>query len=137
MRTGSVLGMLVTVFAAGCVDSGGPPDERRATLTQDVLEFHCLNHTSIHVVTCSGSISLFPITITIDSLRVLSDNELSLLNDDLNDVAILDGSILDHNQILEDVEAAVADTFLDELHLVVTTAEIAVCTVVAGTQICR
>ena len=137
MRTGSVIAMFVTLFAGGCVDTGSPREEPRATVTQDVLAFHCLNHTSIHVVSCSGSISLFPITITIDSLRVLSDNEVSLLNDDLNDVSILDGSILDHNQILEDVEATVADTFLDRFHLVVTTTEIAVCTVVAGTQICR
>jgi hypothetical protein len=136
MRIGSVIAMLVALFAGGCV-AGGSADERRATATQDVLDFHCLNHTSIHVVTCSGSISLFPITITIDSLRVLSDNEVSLLNDDLNDVSVLDGSILDHNEILEDVEAAVADTFLDPFHLVVATTEIAVCTVVAGTQICR
>lgn len=135
MRTGSVIAMLSTLFA-GCADSGSAAEER-ATVSQEVLAFHCLNHTSIHVVTCSGSISLFPITITIDSLRVLSDNEVSLLNDELNDVSVLDGSILDHNEILDDVEAAVADTFLDQFHLVVTTAEIAVCTVVAGTQICH
>lgn len=137
MRTRSVIAMFVTLFAGGCVDTGTPPEDPPATVTQDVLDFHCLDHTSIHVVTCSGSISLFPVTITIDSLRVLSDNEVSLLNDDLNDVSVLDGDILDHNQILEDVEATVADTFLDRFHLVVTTAEIAVCTVAAGTQICR
>jgi hypothetical protein len=131
-----MIAIFVALCAGGCV-AGSPAEERRATATQDVLAFHCLNHTSIHVVTCSGSISLFPITITIDSLRVLSDNEISLLNDDLNDVSILDGSILDDNQVLNDVEATVADTFLDKFHLVVTTAEIAVCTVVAGAQSCR
>ncbi|HSS02772.1 MAG TPA: hypothetical protein VLM79_37180 [Kofleriaceae bacterium] len=137
MRTRSVIATLVTLFAGGCVTNDAPAEDRPATATQDLLDFHCLNHTSIHVVTCSGSISLFPITITIDSLRVLSDNEVSLLNDDLNDVSVLDGSIVDHNEILDDVEARVADTFLDEFHVVVTAAEIAVCTVVAGTQICR
>src|ERR1041384_2390500 len=136
MRTGSMIAIFVALCAGGCV-AGSPAEERRATATQDVLAFHCLNHTSIHVVTCSGSISLFPITVEIDSLRVLSDNEVSLLNDDLNDVAILDGSILDHNEVLEDVEARVAETFLEQFHVAVTTAEIAVCTVVAGPQICR
>ena len=137
MRTGSVIAMLAMLFAVGCVDAEGSAPEGRATVTQDVLNFHCLNHTSIHVVTCSGSISLFPITITIDSLRVLSDNELNILDDALNDVSVLDGSIVDDNQVLNDVEARVADTFLDEFHLVVTTAEIAVCTVVAGNQTCE
>lgn len=138
MRTRTVMMMmLATIVAAGCVDRDRPVEDQPTTVTQDVLQFHCLNHTSIHVVTCSGSISLFPITITIDSLRVLSDNELSLLNDDLNDVSVLDGSILDGNQILDDVEARVADAFLEQFHVVVTTAEIAVCTVVAGTQSCR
>jgi hypothetical protein len=137
MRIRSVALMLVTMFAVGCVDAGNPAEDRRASVTQDVLDFHCLNHTSIHVVTCSGSISLFPITVTIDSLRVLSDNEISILNDDLDDVSILDGSILDGNQIVDDVEASVADTFLHQFHVVVTTTEIAVCTLVAGTQICR
>jgi hypothetical protein len=136
MRMRTVTPVLAMMFAVGCVDAGQPPEERLATTSQHVMNFHCLNDTSIHVVTCSGSISLFPITVTIDSLRILSDNELSLLNDDLNDVSILDGGILDGNQILDDVEARVADTFLEKFHVVVTTAEVAVCTLVVGTQIC-
>ena len=136
MRIGSVIAVLVMLFLVGCVETERSTPERRETVMQDVRNFHCLNHTSIHVVTCSGSISLFPITITIDSLRVLSDNELDILDDDLNDVSVLDGSVLDGNQVLNDVEAQVADTFLDKFHLVVTAAEIAVCTVVAGNQTC-
>jgi hypothetical protein len=129
--------LLSVMFAAGCVDPGHAADDQVATVSQNTTSFHCLNHTSIHVVTCSGSISLFPITITIDSLRILSDNEISILSDDLNDVSVLDGGLLDGDKILDDVEAVVLDTFLDKFHVVVTGTEIAVCTVLAGTQICK
>jgi hypothetical protein len=124
------------VFMIGCV-AADPADDPVATVAQGSMGFHCLNHTSIHVVTCEGSISLFPITITIDSLRILSDNEISILSDDLNDVSILDGGILDGNKILDDVEATVLDTFLESFQILVTRTGIVACTVVAGTQICK
>jgi len=128
---------VLLVFMISCVTGAEPADESVAAVAQSSMAFHCLNHTSIHVVTCEGSISLFPITITIDSLRILSDNEISILSDDLNDVAALDGGILDDNELLNDVEGTVLDTFLESFQILVTTAGIVVCTVVAGTQVCK
>lgn len=125
------------VFMLGCVAAVDRAGDPVATVAQSSMGFHCLNHTSIHVVTCEGSILLFPITITIDSLRILSDNEISILSDDLNDVSILDGGILDGNKVLDDVEATVLDTFLESFEILVTRTGIVACTVVAGTQICK
>jgi hypothetical protein len=128
---------VVLVFMIGCVAGADPAGEPVAAVAQSSTAFHCLNHTSIHVVTCEGSISLFPIAITIDSLRILSDNEINILSDELNDVSVLDGGVLDDNQILDDLENAVLDTFLDTFEIVVTNAAIVVCTVVAGTGVCK
>jgi hypothetical protein len=125
------------IFVIGCVDTGNTPDDRVAAVEQAAMHFHCLNHTSIHVVTCSGSISLFPITITINSLRILSDNELTILSNDLNDVSILDDGILNHDKILDDVEAAVLTDFLDKFLVTVTGNDVDVCTLVGGLQVCR
>jgi hypothetical protein len=125
------------VFMIGCIPTADPADEAVAAVAQSSMSFHCLNHTSIHVVTCEGSISLFPITITIDSLRILSDNEISILSDDLNDVSILDGGLLDHDKILDDAEGKVLDDFLDAFLISVTRNEIDVCTLVAGVQLCK
>lgn|SRR5678815_2240774 len=129
--------MLPLVLAIGCVEPGSAADEPAVSVEQAATHFHCLNHTSIHVVTCSGSISLFPITITIDSLRILSDNELTILSNDLNDVSILDDGILDHDKILNDLEASVLTDFLDKFLVTVTGNDVDVCTLVGSLQVCK
>ena len=129
---------LLLMFAIGCAGVGDAAEPTVATVTDNAtVNFHCLNHTSIHVVTCSGSISLFPITITIDSLRVLSDNDLTILSDALDDLSVLDRDLLDHTKILDDVEARVIDHFFDWYAIVLDRTAVVVCTVVAGTQVCR
>jgi hypothetical protein len=89
------------------------------------------------VVVCQGSISAFPITVTVDYLYILSDNDLNILDGDLNDLAILDGDILDYNEILDDLEVTVLVDFLDKFHVTVTKNDIAACTVAAGVQVCK
>lgn len=101
------------------------------------IEFECLNTGNLHVVSCQGSISLFPITVTIDHLHILSGNDLTILSDDLNDVANADGSELDHGKILDDVEDEVLDDFLNRFDIEVTTNDILVCTAVLGIPICQ
>jgi hypothetical protein len=125
------------MFMIGCVAAADPADEPAATVAQSSMGFHCLNHTSIHVVTCEGSISLFPITITIENLRILSDNEIDILSNDLNDVSVLDGGTLDHDKILDDVEGQVLEGSLVEFVIDVTRNDIDVCTLVAGVDLCR
>jgi len=127
---------LILMCVMGCVGVGA--DDGIATATQpSTMRFQCLNHTSIHVVVCSGSISLFPITITIDELSILSDNQIDILSGDLDDLAILDGDLVDHDRVLDDVESRVLTDFLDKFRLTVTRDDIAVCTLLAGAQLCR
>jgi hypothetical protein len=127
---------LLLVCAMGCVGVG-PADDENVASQPSTIPFHCLDTGSIHVVVCSGSISLFPITITIDELSILSDNHIDILSDDLDDLAVLDGDLVDHDRILDDAESRVLGDFLDKFHLTVSRDRIAVCTVVAGAQLCR
>jgi hypothetical protein len=130
----------VLLCAASCVDAGGAaeaPVPASAVVQATTTGFHCLNHTSVHVVTCEGSISLFPITITIENLRILSDNDISILSDDLNDIAILDGGLVDHDEILGDLETGVLEDLANQLAITVTRNDIAVCTIVASVPICH
>jgi hypothetical protein len=128
---------LMLTCAVGCAAVGDAAEPVVATASQHSgIPFQCLNHTSIHVIVCSGSISLFPITVTVDELSILSDNQIEILSGDLNDLAIIDGGILDHTQILDDVEVTVLVAFGDKLHLTVTRDDVTVCTNVAGQQVC-
>jgi hypothetical protein len=129
---------LLLISALGCVASSEAVEDLTGTTTQRLTtDFECLNTGDLHVVECQGSISLFPITITIEHLHVLSGNELTILSGDLNDLADLDGNILDHNEILNDVEALVLDDFADKFDVDVTGNDVVVCTLVLGGQLCR
>jgi hypothetical protein len=128
---------VILIFALGCVTTGNTTDDREVTVEQHSMSFECLNHTAIHVVTCHGSIALFPLTITIEDIRILSDNEISVLNGSLNDLAVLDGGVLNHSEILDDVEAVVLYDFLNEFLIEVNGNGVAVCTVVGGLPVCK
>jgi hypothetical protein len=128
---------VMLMFAIGCVTTGNTADDREATVEQHSMNFECLNHTSIHVVTCHGSIALFPITITIEDIRILSDNEIRILNDSLNDVSILDDGLLNYNEILNDAEAVVLDNLLHGFLIEVNGNQVGVCTVAGGLQVCK
>ncbi len=128
---------MMLMLAVGCVGVGDVPDRPTAAISENsTVKFHCLNHESIHIVTCSGSISLFPITININSLRILSDNEIDILSGDLDDLSLLDGDVLDDTKVLNDVQDLVLDDFLNDFRLTVHDAETAVCTTVGGSQVC-
>ena len=96
--------------------------------------FTCTNGVGVG---CIGSIATLPITVNIKDVRVLNDNELSVLSDDLNSLSILDGEILDYNTILNDVELDVLTDFLDKFNINVTKNKIDVCTAVLGIQLCK
>jgi hypothetical protein len=95
--------------------------------------FECVNGIS---VVCTGDI-LVPIDVNIKDVRVLTDNELTVLSDDLNKVAILDGGILNHDKILNDVEATVLQDFLNKFDIDVTRNDVDVCATVLGALICK
>ena len=126
----------ILMLVIGCVGAGDPDGVATTVAASSPVRFHCLNHTSIHVVTCDGSISLFPITIEIDSLRILSDNEITILSGDLDDLAVGDGDIVDDNRILSDARAVVLDDLLDRFQIAVTGNDVSVCTTATGHQAC-
>jgi hypothetical protein len=95
--------------------------------------FECVNGIS---VVCTGDI-VVPIDVDIKDVRVLTDNELSVLSDDLNKVAILDGGILNNDKILNDVEATVLQDFLNKFNIDVSKNDIDVCATVLGHLLCK
>jgi hypothetical protein len=128
---------LLLMFAIGCAGVGDAGEPAVAAVAQHTtVPFHCLNHTSIHVVTCSGTISLFPITITIEDISILSDNDLTILSTDLDDLSNLDDGVLDHDKVLDHVEARVIRDLADVFGIVLTASEISVCTEISGGHFC-
>jgi hypothetical protein len=99
--------------------------------------FSCSNKLSISVVQCVGSISVLPISVTIKDVRALDGNELSILSGDLNHVSLLDGGILDHDKILNDVEVTTLQDFLNKFAIDVTKNDVDVCTTVLGAALCK
>jgi hypothetical protein len=99
--------------------------------------FSCFNKFDIQVVSCIGSIAVLPISIDVKDVRVLDDNELNVLSDDLNKVSILDGGILNNDKILNDVELTVLQDFLNKFVVSVTKNDVDVCTSVLGISLCK
>jgi hypothetical protein len=95
--------------------------------------FQCVNGIS---VVCTGTITV-PIDVDIKNVRVLDDNELNVLSDDLNKLSVLDGGVLNHDKILNDVEVTVLQDFLDKFDIDVTKNDIDVCATVLGALICK
>jgi hypothetical protein len=96
--------------------------------------FVCTNGVGVG---CIGSIATLPITINVGNVSALNGNYLTILSDDLNDLSILDGNILDHNQILDDVYATVLSDFLDKFGINVSGNDVGICTNVLGLQLCK
>jgi hypothetical protein len=117
--------------AVGCV-AGSDATEDQASVSQDSSHgggFTCVNTgISVNVVQCVGSIAILPININIKDVRVLDDNELNILSGDLNNLSILDGGILNNNNILNDVKLTVLDDFLNKFFINVDKNNVNVCT---------
>ena len=122
------------MLAIGCVGLGTAAADPQTTQTSSGGGFHCTNGVGVG---CIGSIAVLPITVNIKDVRALNNNELEVLSDDLNSLSILDGNILDHNKILNDVELDVLTDFLDKFNISVDRNDIDVCTVVLGLQLCK
>jgi hypothetical protein len=96
--------------------------------------FTCTNGVGVG---CIGSIAVLPITVNIKDVRALDGNELTVLSDDLDHVSILDGNILDHNTILNDLELNVLSDFLNKFNINVVKNDIDVCTIIGILQLCK
>jgi hypothetical protein len=129
--------LMCAVAFAGCVASGDATDDQASVAQNNGGGFTCINKFDIQVVSCIGSISVLPINVNVKDVRVLNDNELTVLSNDLNDLSVLDGGILNNNKILNDVEVSVLEDFLNKFLINVSHNDIDVCTLVLGIQLCK
>lgn len=126
---------MMLVLGAGC--AGPPTGDHSAVEQADAVGFTCLNALAPHVVSCQGTISIFPLTATVTHVRVLSDIELDVLAGDLDHLTVIDSNILDGSTLLDDAGVTVLDAYLHELDIELTREDITVCIAVSGTQVCK
>ena len=121
--------------AVGCVASSDAADESAvAQNTGSGGVFTCDNGVS---VVCTGDISILNgITVNVsktldnNNVNVLNGGDVSVLENDLNNLKITDINVLDYNKILDDVEVTVLNDFLNKFNINVTKNDIDVCAVV-------
>jgi len=129
---------MMLTFAVGCVGVGDAAEDQNGAVAQESGGgFQCVNKLNIQVVSCVGQVAVLPINVDIKDVRALNDNDLTVLSNDLNNVSILDGGILNNNKILDDVEANVLTDFLNKFDIDVTKNDIDVCTAVLGISLCK
>lgn len=127
------------LFAVGCVDSGAVAEDQTGSVSQKTgNNFDC--HQGIvglvNVVSCEGDILILPIKVDIKDVDVLSNNDLDILENSLNDVADLE-NVLNVSKILNDVEVTVLDKFLNDFDIDVSDIDVNVCTTVLGGLLCK
>jgi len=122
--------------AVGCVGASDAADESAtAQNTGSGGLFDCQNNHSVSVV-CTGDISILNgLSVSVD--KVLNDNQISVLENDLNNLKITDINVLDGNKILDDVEVTVLNDFLTKFSIPVTKNDIDVCALVGILQLCK
>jgi hypothetical protein len=125
------------VGAAGLLGVAGSSHASDATTNSGGGGFTCVNKLSISAVQCIGSVAVLPITVNVKDIRVLNDNELTVLSNDLNHVSILDDGILNNDKILNDLEVTVLQDFLNKFDIDVTKNDVDVCTSVLGAVLCK
>jgi hypothetical protein len=131
----SIRSTLLATLAVGFIGLGtAAADAPKTTNTGGGGGFHCTNGVGVG---CIGTIAVLPITVNVKDVRVLNDNELTVLSDDLNNLSILDGNILDHNKILNDVELDVLTDFLNKFNINVDKNDVDVCTIIGILQLCK
>ena len=127
----------VALGAVGTLGYAGSAAADGAATQNGGGNFSCSNKASISVVQCVGSIAVLPISVTVKDVRVLDDNELSILSGDLNHLSLLDGGILDHDKILNDVEVTTLQDFLNKFAIDITKNDVDVCTTVLSAALCK
>lgn len=124
---------LGAVSAVGCVASSDAADENavaQATGGGGAL-FDCKNVASISVVQCVGTLlNVNLLNINVKDVSVLSDDQIKVLDDDLNNLKITDINILNGNNVLNIVKSTVLSDFLNKFDIDVTKNDIDVCALV-------
>src|SRR5437660_583274 len=122
--------------AVGCVASSDAAEETATSQnTGSGGLFDCQNNGSVSVV-CTGDISILNgLSVSVD--KVLNDNQVSVLENDLNNLKITDINVLDGNKILDDVQVLVLNDFLTKFSIPVTVKDINVCALIGVLQLCK
>ena len=137
---------LAVCLAVGCVTEGssdevgllgGDPSADEPTLADPAPNFKCLNAATVQLVSCSGIVAIFPIKIDISNVDILSNNDLNVLNNALNQLAILNHLNVDVNNVLKKVELEVLNVFLNKFNVDIDLDDNNVCTVLVGGLLCK
>lgn len=125
--------------AVGCVASSDASDE--AATAQDTTShgggsgalFNCQNVASISVVQCVGSIlDINALNVNVQDVKVLDDNQLKVLDDDLNNLNIGNINILNVTDVLNIVKSSVLSDFLNKFNINVDKNNVKVCAPILG-----
>jgi hypothetical protein len=124
---------LGAIGAVGCVATSDAADETAVaqnTGSSGAL-FDCKNVASISVVQCVGTLlNVNLLNINVKDVSVLSDDQIKVLDDDLNNLKITDINILNGNNVLNIVKSTVLSDFLNKFNIDVTKNDIDVCALV-------
>jgi hypothetical protein len=125
---------LGAVGAVGCVASSDAADEdsvAQNTGSGGGALFDCKNVASISVVQCVGTLAnVNALNINVKDVNVLSNDQIKVLDDDLNNLKITDINILNGNNVLNIVKSTVLSDFLNKFNIDVTKNDIDVCALV-------
>jgi hypothetical protein len=127
-----------TEEAAGTVGEANATEEAAGTATELLggSPWACKN--VISGVSCVGKINLLPVNVDIKNVSVLDDADLDILNGSLNHLWLLSGNEINVSKILSDVELTVLEDFLNDFDLDITHNDINVCAVaVLGGLLCK
>jgi len=125
---------LGAVSAVGCVASSDASDENAvAQETGGGALFDCKNVASISVVQCAANLlTLNVLNVDVKDVRVLDDNEIKILNDDLNNLDIGNINILNVTNVLNIVKSTVLSDFLNKFNINVSGNKVGVCAPILG-----
>lgn len=122
--------------AVGCVASSDAADD--GVVAQETSHgsgalFDCNNVASISVVQCVGTLlNLNLLNIDVKDVRVLDDNEIKILDDDLNNLDIGNINILNVTNVLNIVKSSVLSDFLTKFNIPVVGNKVGVCAPILG-----
>lgn len=121
--------------AVGCVGTSDAADESATTQNTGGggALFDCKNVASISVVQCVGTLlSLNLLNIDVKDVNVLSNDQLKVLDDDLNNLNIGNINILNVTDVLNIVKSTVLSDFLNKFNINVSGNKVGVCAPILG-----
>lgn len=121
--------------AVGCVGASDAAEENAVAQNTGGggALFDCQNKASISVVQCAADLlDLNVLNVDVKDVRVLNDNEIKILDDDLNNLNIGDINILNVTNVLNIVKSTVLSDFLTKFNINVSGNKVGVCAPILG-----